>query len=183
MPRIQYNSKPAVQPQPGITNTTSDLSPPESVSSSSLKFSHLLSGLLRLPLRPHSFQPLQLIQNAAARLVLSLPRPSHVIPLIQSLRWPPVLNTKSCCWRTRLRRDLHMHTTRPLSRSTHTSPLGFSATVGHSACRFDSLPVWLWEPSPLPPPFLLKYPCLFHNYLLSFWALGRILQILLLHSN
>lgn len=74
------------------------------MSSSSLKFSHLLSGLLRLPLRPHSFQPLQLIQNAATRLVFNLPRPSHVIPLIQSLHWLLVLNTKSCCWQTELQK-------------------------------------------------------------------------------
>lgn len=85
------------------------------------KFSHLLSGLLQLPLRPHSFQPLQLIQNAAARLVFNLPRPSHVIPLMQSLHWLLVSNTKSCCWQTK--RDPHMYATRPLSRSTHTGLL------------------------------------------------------------
>ncbi|KAG5845395.1 hypothetical protein ANANG_G00138520 [Anguilla anguilla] len=35
-------------------------------------------------------RPLQLIQNAAARLVYNLPRDSHVTPLLISLHWLPV---------------------------------------------------------------------------------------------
>ena len=35
-------------------------------------------------------QPLQLIQNAAARLVFNLPKFSHVTPLLRSLHWLPV---------------------------------------------------------------------------------------------
>ncbi|KAJ8379879.1 hypothetical protein SKAU_G00006570 [Synaphobranchus kaupii] len=34
--------------------------------------------------------PLQLIQNAAARLVFNLPKFSHVTPLLRSLHWLPV---------------------------------------------------------------------------------------------
>ncbi|XP_036390590.1 uncharacterized protein LOC118781699, partial [Megalops cyprinoides] len=35
-------------------------------------------------------QPLQLIQNAAARLIFNLPKFSHVTPLLKSLHWLPV---------------------------------------------------------------------------------------------
>uniref|UniRef100_A0A3B1J3V1 Reverse transcriptase domain-containing protein n=1 Tax=Astyanax mexicanus TaxID=7994 RepID=A0A3B1J3V1_ASTMX len=45
----------------------------------------LLAGL---PLR--ATKPLQLIQNAAARLVFNLPKFSHVTPLLRSLHWLPV---------------------------------------------------------------------------------------------
>ncbi|XP_049332209.1 uncharacterized protein LOC125799462, partial [Astyanax mexicanus] len=46
----------------------------------------LLAGL---PLR--ATKPLQLIQNAAARLVFNLPKFSHVTPLLRSLHWLPVV--------------------------------------------------------------------------------------------
>ncbi|XP_076854565.1 uncharacterized protein LOC143509593 [Brachyhypopomus gauderio] len=45
----------------------------------------LLAGL---PM--HAIKPLQLIQNAAARLVFNLPKFSHVTPLLSSLHWLPV---------------------------------------------------------------------------------------------
>ncbi|KAL7871596.1 hypothetical protein SRHO_G00065790 [Serrasalmus rhombeus] len=45
----------------------------------------LLAGL---PMR--TIRPLQLIQNAAARLVFNLPKFSHVTPLLRSLHWLPV---------------------------------------------------------------------------------------------
>ena len=35
-------------------------------------------------------QPLQLIQNAVARLVFNLPKFSHITPLLRSLHWLPV---------------------------------------------------------------------------------------------
>ena len=38
----------------------------------------------------YAIQPLHLIQNAAARLVFSLPKFSHVTPLLRSLHWLPV---------------------------------------------------------------------------------------------
>ena len=38
----------------------------------------------------YAIQPLQLIQNAAARLVFNLPKFSHVTPLLRSLHWLPV---------------------------------------------------------------------------------------------
>ncbi|KAJ8405308.1 hypothetical protein AAFF_G00322990, partial [Aldrovandia affinis] len=38
-----------------------------------------------------SIRPLQLIQNAAARLVYNLPRHSHVTPLLTTLHWLPVI--------------------------------------------------------------------------------------------
>ncbi|XP_064193956.1 uncharacterized protein LOC135256012 [Anguilla rostrata] len=38
-----------------------------------------------------SIRPLQLIQNAAARLVFNLPRHSHVTPLLTTLHWLPVM--------------------------------------------------------------------------------------------
>lgn len=69
------------EPQPDTTNITSDLSSPETLSNSSLKFSHHLSGLLQSLLGFTSFQPLQLIQNAATRLDFNLPRPSPCYPL------------------------------------------------------------------------------------------------------
>ncbi|XP_055720116.1 uncharacterized protein LOC129812519 [Salvelinus fontinalis] len=37
-----------------------------------------------------AIKPLQLIQNAAARLVFNLPKFSHVTPLLRSLHWLPV---------------------------------------------------------------------------------------------
>ncbi|KAG9340691.1 hypothetical protein JZ751_021265 [Albula glossodonta] len=37
-----------------------------------------------------TIHPLQLIQNAAARLVFNLPRDSHVTPLFKHLHWLPV---------------------------------------------------------------------------------------------
>ncbi|KAK3539398.1 hypothetical protein QTP70_006301 [Hemibagrus guttatus] len=45
----------------------------------------LLAGL---PL--NAIRPLQMIQNAAARLVLNLPKFSHTTPLLRSLHWLPV---------------------------------------------------------------------------------------------
>uniref|UniRef100_A0AAQ4PRX6 Transferrin receptor protein 1 n=1 Tax=Gasterosteus aculeatus aculeatus TaxID=481459 RepID=A0AAQ4PRX6_GASAC len=45
----------------------------------------LLAGLPATAIRP-----LQLIQNAAARLVFSLPKFSHTTPLLRSLHWLPV---------------------------------------------------------------------------------------------
>ncbi|KAJ8399422.1 hypothetical protein AAFF_G00411340, partial [Aldrovandia affinis] len=46
----------------------------------------LLAGLPASAIRP-----LQLIQNAAARLVYNLPRHSHVTPLLTTLHWLPVI--------------------------------------------------------------------------------------------
>ena len=45
----------------------------------------LLAGLPACAIRP-----LQLIQNAAARLVFNLPKFSHTTPLLRSLHWLPV---------------------------------------------------------------------------------------------
>ncbi|KAK5916423.1 hypothetical protein CgunFtcFv8_011409 [Champsocephalus gunnari] len=45
----------------------------------------LLAGLPACAIRP-----LQLIQNAAARLVFNLPTFSHTTPLLRSLHWLPV---------------------------------------------------------------------------------------------
>ncbi|KAI4905668.1 hypothetical protein NFI96_006607 [Prochilodus magdalenae] len=46
----------------------------------------LLAGL---PLR--ATRPLQLVQNAAARLIFNLPKFTHVTPLLHSLHWLPVV--------------------------------------------------------------------------------------------
>ncbi|KAI4880227.1 hypothetical protein NFI96_017282, partial [Prochilodus magdalenae] len=46
----------------------------------------LLAGL---PLR--AIRPLQLVQNAAARLIFNLPKFTHVTPLLHSLHWLPVV--------------------------------------------------------------------------------------------
>ncbi|KAI4896979.1 hypothetical protein NFI96_002572 [Prochilodus magdalenae] len=46
----------------------------------------LLAGL---PLR--AIRPLQLIQNAAVRLIFNLPKFTHVTPLLRSLHWLPVI--------------------------------------------------------------------------------------------
>ncbi|XP_064178626.1 uncharacterized protein LOC135248207 [Anguilla rostrata] len=46
----------------------------------------LLAGLPASAIRP-----LQLIQNAAARLVFNLPRHSHITPLLTTLHWLPVI--------------------------------------------------------------------------------------------
>ncbi|KAK5930426.1 hypothetical protein CgunFtcFv8_026661 [Champsocephalus gunnari] len=45
----------------------------------------LLAGLPACAIRP-----LQLIQNAAARLVFNLPKCSHTTPLLRSLHWLPI---------------------------------------------------------------------------------------------
>ena len=47
------------------------------------------AGLLA-SLPAYAIQPLQLIQNAASRLIFNLPRFSHVTPLLQSHHWLPV---------------------------------------------------------------------------------------------
>ncbi|XP_064157802.1 uncharacterized protein LOC135235844 [Anguilla rostrata] len=49
-------------------------------------YNSLLAGLPASAIRP-----LQLIQNAAARLVYNLPRHSHVTPLLTDLHWLPVM--------------------------------------------------------------------------------------------
>ncbi|KAI4887669.1 hypothetical protein NFI96_001569 [Prochilodus magdalenae] len=46
----------------------------------------LLAGL---PLR--AIRPLQLVQNAAARLISNLPKFTHITPLLRSLHWLPVV--------------------------------------------------------------------------------------------
>ncbi|KAI4873408.1 hypothetical protein NFI96_002258 [Prochilodus magdalenae] len=46
----------------------------------------LLAGL---PLR--AIRPLQLVQNAAARLIFNLPKFTHVTPLLRSIHWLPVV--------------------------------------------------------------------------------------------
>ncbi|KAI4878090.1 hypothetical protein NFI96_027884, partial [Prochilodus magdalenae] len=46
----------------------------------------LLAGL---PLRAN--RPLQLVKNAAARLIFNLPKFTHVTPLLRSLHWLPVV--------------------------------------------------------------------------------------------
>ncbi|KAK3554730.1 hypothetical protein QTP70_033143, partial [Hemibagrus guttatus] len=43
-----------------------------------------------LPLPLNTICPLQMIQNAAARLVFNLPKFSHTTPLLRSLHWLPV---------------------------------------------------------------------------------------------
>ena len=48
----------------------------------------ILIGVRGLPACP--LKPLQLIQNAAARLVFNQPKFSHVTPLLRSLHWLPV---------------------------------------------------------------------------------------------
>ncbi|KAI4901480.1 hypothetical protein NFI96_000627 [Prochilodus magdalenae] len=40
---------------------------------------------------PWAIRPLQLVQNAAARLIFSLPKFTHVTPLLRSLHWLPVV--------------------------------------------------------------------------------------------
>ncbi|XP_076845901.1 uncharacterized protein LOC143491083 isoform X4 [Brachyhypopomus gauderio] len=52
------------------------------------KLDYCNSLLAGLPLRV--IRPLQLIQNAAARLVFNLPKFSHVSPMLHSLHWLPV---------------------------------------------------------------------------------------------
>ncbi|XP_064803358.1 uncharacterized protein LOC135521385, partial [Oncorhynchus masou masou] len=47
-------------------------------------------NLLLAGLPACAIKPLQLIQNAAARLVFNLPKFSHVTPLLRSLHWLPV---------------------------------------------------------------------------------------------
>lgn len=169
-----------MQPQPGATNTTSDLSPPETVSSSSLKFSHLLSGLLRLPLQPHSFQPLQLIQNAVARLVFNLPRPSHVIPLIQShtgcLCWiqNPAAGKQGCKGTHTCTPTGHcpgLHTPALLCFFCHHWPFGSPVQFTPGLAVVPVVPTFCLFTSSIPLPHIAISPqiprlCLFHNYLL-----------------
>lgn len=90
---------------------------PETVSSSLLKFSHLLSGLLRLPPRPHSFQPPTSHPELCSTPCLQPPQtlpcyPPHTVPPLAAC----VEYKRPCCWQTRRRRDPHMHSARPLSR-------------------------------------------------------------------
>ncbi|KAF3699486.1 hypothetical protein EXN66_Car015173 [Channa argus] len=37
-----------------------------------------------------TIKPLQMIQNAAARLIFNQPKRTHVTPLFRSLRWLPI---------------------------------------------------------------------------------------------
>ncbi|KAI4893567.1 hypothetical protein NFI96_021368 [Prochilodus magdalenae] len=53
---------------------------------------HFKARLLQfagLPLR--AIRPLELVQNAAARLIFTLPKFTHVTPLLRSLQWLPVV--------------------------------------------------------------------------------------------
>ncbi|KAK1792541.1 hypothetical protein P4O66_012475, partial [Electrophorus voltai] len=52
------------------------------------KLDYCNSLLAGLPLR--AIKPLQLVQNAAARLVFNLPKCTNVTPLLRSLHWLPV---------------------------------------------------------------------------------------------
>ncbi|KAI4900648.1 hypothetical protein NFI96_026841 [Prochilodus magdalenae] len=52
------------------------------------RLEYCTSLLAGLPLR--AIRPLQLVQNAAARLIFNLPKFSHVTPLLRSLHWLPV---------------------------------------------------------------------------------------------
>ncbi|KAI4905249.1 hypothetical protein NFI96_024613 [Prochilodus magdalenae] len=67
----------------------------------------LLAGL---PLR--AIRPLQLVQNAAARLIFNLPKFTHVTPLLRSLHWLPVVaRIRFKTLRpTKPRMDLHLTT-------------------------------------------------------------------------
>ncbi|KAI4881865.1 hypothetical protein NFI96_011956 [Prochilodus magdalenae] len=54
---------------------------------------HLKARLLQLApgwLPLQAIRPLQLVQNAAARLIFNLPKFIHVTPLLHSLHWLPV---------------------------------------------------------------------------------------------
>lgn len=109
------------QPQPDTTNTTSDLSSPETLSNSSLKFSHHLSGVSAIPLCPHFFPaPTTHPEHCNTPWLQPPSYPPRVIPFTQSLHWLLVLNIKSCCWQTELQWDPYRHITRPPSRPSHT---------------------------------------------------------------
>ncbi len=69
----------------------------------------LLTGL-----PSNSIKPLQMIQNAAARLVFNEPKSAHVTPLLISLHWPPVaarikFKTLMLAYRTTTERRQHIH--------------------------------------------------------------------------
>ncbi|KAK3544416.1 hypothetical protein QTP86_011167 [Hemibagrus guttatus] len=56
-----------------------------------LKLNPSKTELLIIPGLPlNAIRPLQMIQNAAARLVFNLPKFSHTTPLLRSLHWLPV---------------------------------------------------------------------------------------------
>ena len=61
---------------------------------------------------------LQMIQNAAARLVFSVPRYSHVTPLLSDLHWLPVIarikRKRLVLWCLHTRQTLHTYQTSPL---------------------------------------------------------------------
>ncbi|XP_064198071.1 uncharacterized protein LOC135258535 [Anguilla rostrata] len=65
------------------------LNPAPGPSNGSIRLDYCNSLLAGLP--ASATRPLQLIQNAAARLVFNLPRHSHVTPLLTTLHWLPVI--------------------------------------------------------------------------------------------
>ncbi|KAJ8380528.1 hypothetical protein SKAU_G00013060 [Synaphobranchus kaupii] len=114
----------------------------------------LLAGLPASAIRP-----LQLIQNAAARLVFNLPRHSHVTPLLIDLHWLPVMarikfKTLVLAFQAvrgsappYLQKTLHTYQIPAfrLLRTTGTPPLH----TGTQSRRLSVLAPWWWNELPV----------------------------------
>ncbi|KAI2655879.1 Pro-Pol polyprotein [Labeo rohita] len=98
-----------------------------------------------------TIKPLQMIQNAAARLVFNEPKKAHVTPLFITLHWLPNTNMPICC---KVQRE--MHTTEfpltsklvPLSQKPSFQKGGESPLPKTSPASIPELPTAArgWEP-------------------------------------
>ena len=103
----------------------------------------LLADLLASAIRP-----LQLIQNAAARLIFNVPRYTHTTPLLTNLHWLPVI----ACIKFK---------TLALAYQAVKGSANSSSDPTHLPDLYAPLPLDVWRPPPVTPAHLVHDCSLF----------------------